>query len=285
MLILVVLACAHRLPSPFVTTGGDAPTRAQLAQEGVVVAPVMLARDLPAPALPPLAAPGVLEAGLEAANLPAPTILDPVADAPFLRNDYVGNVRFGGGFIRSGDVALQVRARLMEFNEQEKYADQGARWLADALGGVLSARKVPVSALPAAVGPLPLTVTWVPRRGLDPDDGHDDVNLPRTDLRFGPLPPNPSAATPWLLVPVLRAYTSHTGGWFIGQEYGCMAGARVTVAIALYDVRRGEPVWWMEATGRKLDSGTAVPSVAQLDQYLLDAETIVAGAMEDRFLN
>jgi hypothetical protein len=60
------------------------------------------------------------------------------------------------------------------------------------------------------------------RRGTDPADGTDNINLPRFDLEPAPvtdlslLP----AGVDWVVAPTVVLYYSHNGGWFIGQRYG-----------------------------------------------------------------
>jgi hypothetical protein len=277
MILLLAVACT-RVP-PAYDVHGDGPAWGDLKRDGVAIAPVQLVRDLPAPPLPPVPPPGEIEDGLVIEDLPPPTVLDPVADAAFLRNDFLGNVRFGGGYVRTGDVALEVRARLVEFNQQDVYATQGARWLADTVAGALDARDV--DARPLAAVPV-LAPERVPYRGVHPEDGHDNVNLPRSGLR--PQPTEPLAGAAWVLVPYLRAYYTHNGGWFLGQQYGCLGGARVDVMLALYEAETGRPVWWMEATGKHIQPMNGQPTRAELDQYLLWAEDQVEQAVARGFL-
>lgn len=282
MLLLLVACAAHHEPRPTAAalTSGDAPSRSELRREGLALAPVVLVRDLPAPPLPPPPTPGRIEAQLEAEHLPEPTVLDPVRDAAFLRGDFVGNVRFGGGVMLSGDVALDSRARILEFNQQDAYATQASAWLTESVRAALDDQGIPLGAAPAAVT---ATLTRAPVRGLDPDDGRDNVNLPRSSFRPEPIAADASASG-WLLVPFVRSYYTHNGGWFIGQRYGCLAGARIEAVLALYDRRTGAPVWWMDALGRHLDGATASPSSAQLDQYLLWAEDDVEAALDKELL-
>lgn len=272
MWLLLALGCA---PKPAWSSDGDVRLSA-LRDAGVAVMGTVLVRDLAAPPVPPPAAPGVVEQELAQDRFGEATVLDPVRDAAFLRNDYVGNVKFGGGLIRTGDVALEVRARLMEFNDQDRLAQQGRAWLDGAVGEALAGRGV--AARPVA--PVAdLVVERVPFRGLHPDDGRDNLNVPRVDIRPGPLSEAARAAAgddPYLLVPLLRQYYTHNGGWFIGQEWGTTAGARVEATLVLYDVRRGAPVWWSTATGRHIEPRVGQASRAELDQYLLWSEEQVA---------
>lgn len=111
--------------------------------------------------------------------------------------------------------------------------------------------------------------------GEDPEDGHDNLNLPRSHLV--PVALDAAGMPGTWLVPYLRAYYTHNGGWFLGQRWGCMAGARVDAEVVLYV--DGKPVWWMEATGRSLDKRTAQATTAELDQHLLNAERQVEDAL------
>jgi hypothetical protein len=277
---MFLLACQHRAVTAWET--GEVP-RSELRVGTLAVAPVVLVSDVPAPPLPALTRPGVVEAQLADASLPAPTELDAVRDAPFLRNEFVGNVRFGGGFVRAGEVALEVRARLMEFSQHAGYAELGQRWLADTVEGLLYDRKLRGYPAPP-LDPL-LPVERVPSRGVHSEDGHDNVNLPRTQLVAGDAPgPIDAMGADYLLVPYLRSYTTHNGGWFIGQQYGCMAGARVEVLVALYDARTGEVRWSLGVLGRHLEPRQAQASTAEIDQYLLWAEDQAYRQLRKHFL-
>ncbi len=240
----------------------------------ITVSPVVVVADLPGAPIGSVAPPGEIESMVGADGQAPPTVLDPVADAAFLRNDFVGNVRFGGGFIRTGAVALETRARIIEPQPSDALRTQGTAWLQSATTAALADRRIDI--VDASAPPAGLTLTWRPTRGEDPEDGHDDVNLPRTGL----VPTAVDASTlpgTWL-VPYLRAYYTHNGGWFLGQRWGCMAGARVDVELVLYV--EGKPIWWMEAAGRSLDEKVAQATTAELDQHLLNAEQQVERALE-----
>ena len=266
MFTLLLLACATHQP-----IHGTKPP----GLERVGLAEVQLVRDLPAPAAaPPLESPRV---PLDADN--PPTVLDPDRDGPFLRNEYAGVVQFGGGFIREGDVALETRARHLTFSEQDAYAQLGGAWLADVVKHALEVRGVEV--VPAQAPGV--RVTRTSRRGSHPDDGQDNVNLPRTELTPERLT-FPEGAPDWVVVPLVRTYLAHNGGWFQGQTYGCMAGARVEALVVLYETRSGAPVWWMTATGRHLDERVAQATRAQLEDYVLAAEARAERALRRHLL-
>jgi hypothetical protein len=174
-------------------------------------------------------------------------------------------------------VQLEVRARLIEFAEQERYDALGRAWLGEALDGLLDG---------AASAPTPtdLAVDRVPVRGLHPDDGHDNVNVPRTTLVPRDLGrPLEAAGADYVLVPYLRNYYTHNGGWFLGQAFGCMAGARVEVLLALYDADTGAVVWSLAALGRTISTRQGQPSRAEADQNLLWAEDEVEATLRDRW--
>lgn len=234
----------------------------------VALSPVVVVSDLPYAVAVESVAPDAIEA-VVADGQEAPTVLDPVADGAFLRNDFVGNIRFGGGLIRTGSVALETRARLIQLQKPDALRQQGVDWLKGAVARLWSGADS-VSAAPAPAAP---SFHYQMARGTDEEDGHDNVNLPRTTLIPQPI----AGALGKVLVPYLRAYYTHNGGWFLGQRWGCMAGARVDVVVVMYD--DGRPVWWLEAAGRSLDSGTAQATTAELDAHLLDAERQVEAAL------
>ncbi len=274
VLILAGVACAKR--EPLVTSGRVDPDVVRAVRAaGVAIAPVVRMQDLAAPPLPPSAAMGRIEAGLREGeeHLPAPSVLDvnDPQDAAFLRNEFFGNVRFGGGFVRTGDVALEVRGRLIELGLDGSYAENGTSWLRDALPRVLDRHDVPIGAPAPTVAPIPERRRF---RGLHPEDGHDNVNLPRTDLV--PTPLDVGAASDggarWIVVPYLRSYYTHNGGWFLGQTFGCTAGARVEALVVLYDAVSGRPVWSMPLVGRHIQAQKGQATTAEMDQYLLWAE-------------
>lgn len=261
--------------------------RESVKELGVVVAPVAFVAQLSPPAEKTSPFGGLIEEQLREGqeHLPAPTVLsgDNPRDSSFLANEYVGSIRFGGGFIRTGETALEVRARLVEFSAQEELTVQGRGWLGDSVNALLVAAKIPARPLAgdAFVPPAP---ERRPVRGMNVDDGHDNLNLPRTTLVPGAWTAGQNAGGRWVLVPYLRNYYIHNGGWFLGQEYGCTAGARVEVMLVLYDTQTGVPAWWQIATGRHIQEMIGQPSAAEEDQYLLWAEGWVEGEFKRGFL-
>jgi hypothetical protein len=99
-----------------------------------------------------------------------------------------------------------------------------------------------------------------------------------------PRPWTGDAPGPFVLVPYLRNYLFHNGGWFLGQEWGCTGGARVEVLFVLYDTRTGAAAWWMDATGRHIQPLQGQPSRAESDQYLRWSELQVEEQLAAGFL-
>jgi hypothetical protein len=281
--LLFAVGCAKLPPTHLAPGVDDLPRR--LAAEGVAVLPTTVVADLPAPPLPPARPPTQIEARLLAGqeHLGEPTPIDPEnpEHAAFLRNDYVGAVRFGGGLIRTGETALEVRARFIEFSAQAELRAQAVAWLDETAHALVVAAKLPeVPAGDAVVAP---TVARKPVRGANELDGRDNLNLPRVDIAPMPLAPSETGAH-WLLAPYLRGYVMHNGGWFLGQEWGCPGGARIEAMVVVYDRRTGQPVWWQAATGRHLQEMKAQPSRAQMDQFLLWSEYQVEELFAKGFL-
>lgn len=281
--LLFAIGCAKVPPTshgPAFTEFKDA-----LAYDGVELLPTVLVEDQPAPPLPPLKPLTEIEARLRRGeeHLGIPTVLDPAVSesAAFLRNDYIGAVRFGGGLIRTGETALEVRARLIEFSAQPELRQQGAAWLEETARAVLAGAKVPLLAPAGGFVAPPVTRRSV--RGFNEEDGHDNLNLPRVAIE--PAVADAAVGGPrWVMVPYLRGYVMHNGGWFLGHEWGCPGGARVEALLVVYDRRSGQPAWWQSATGRHIQSMKSQPSRAQMDQFLLWAEDQVELAFEKGFL-
>lgn len=283
VVILGLFGCVKK--EPLASSGKlDAATLRAIRTEGVAVAPVVALQDLPAPPIAHGPSAGEIEQRLLTGeeHLAKPTVLDPNSprDAAFLRNEYFGNIRFGGGFIRTGEVALDVRARIVELGFEDAWRADGMRWVEAMIPRVLDAADVRLGPVGPAVAPVPERVR---HRGLHPEDGTDNVNLPRYELVPTALSEAERAAAaswPWLLVPYLRLYYAHNGGWFLGQTSGCMAGARVEAFVVIYDTRTGRPVWHATTVGRHIQPRVGQASSSELEQYVLWAE----GYAEERLV-
>lgn len=192
----------------------------------------------------------------------------------FRRGIYVGNVIMRGGYVTEDDpeYGMQVRAKEYDFGSQAEHADTVRTWSDAAFAEMLQDGKVVYRRAEVSV-PEPRRARV---RGSHPQDGTDNVNLPRFSLEPEPLAPNSVEGVDQVLVPLVVRYYSHNGGWFIGQEYGCGMGARLRVLWTLYDNASGAPIAWGEVDARELDNRVASPSSAQLEDALLSVEAAVA---------
>lgn len=256
-----------------------------LIAEGVVVQHTVVVQDLASDPLPPLKPPSEIELRLRTGeeHLGEPTVLDPTTPehASFLRNDYVGAVRFGGGLIRTGETALETRARFIEFSAQGELRALATAWLDETTAALIVSRKIPV--LPQDTTLAAPTVTRKAVRGANDLDGSDNLNLPRIAIEPTSMAASAEGAR-WVLIPYLRSYYVHNGGWFLGQEWGCTGGARVEAMLVVYDRRTGNPAWWQAATGRHVQEMKAQPSRAEMDQFLLWSEDQVEASLGAGFL-
>jgi len=280
LLLSLLFACGPKVSLPEPVYGPSWPTaKKALRTEAIAVAKPMTAADLPAPPLAEGPPPDSVSQMVQdvAENLPDPTYLDPLnpRDASFLRNDWVGNIRFGGGFVRLGSVGVEVRARLVELNQEEEYEQQSLLWIDRAVKASLQKRKQPALTVEGLTDLEPVREKV---RGRHPDDEHDNLNVPRTQVSPPVLSADQRKAARersegrrWLLVPIVRNYYSHNAGWFLGQDYGCMSGARAEVLITLYDLDTGEPAWWLKTEAKTIER-TGSPTRTDLDAYLLEVE-------------
>ncbi len=278
MLLTLLLACAHAPPT--YASMGELPL-ATLRGRSVAIAPTVLVADTPAPAVTTSPRDPV-DAATDLQHLPEPTLLTEELHGDFLRNELVGTVKLGGGIVHTGGMTRQARARTIVVDAPEALKAQARAWLDGATANVLTNAGLPTMAWPATTPPCAtngspegtLAFSRQPTRGLHPDDGSDDINAPRTALTALPLGRCTQEVTPpdVLVVPVVRTYLTHNGGWFVGQAWGVPGGARVEAHLVFYDGRSGAVLRDDSALGRVLLEGRSQPSSAELDAALLQAE-------------
>jgi hypothetical protein len=285
LVLMMLIGCAKPPPTSYGPAYDE--LRSTLEKEGVVALKTTFVMDLEAPALPPPHVATEVEARLSIGDehLGDPTVIDPSTNpvhAAFMRNDYIGAIRFGGGLVRMGETALEARARIIEFSIGEEMRTTGSGWLDETVADLTKRARVPLLVAGGADSTVP-TVDRKSIRGSNELDGRDNLNHPR--VAISPLTMAPEAnGSRWVLVPYLRNYYVHNGGWFLGQEWGCSGGARVEVMLVVYDRRSGQPAWWQVATATHIQSMKAQPSRAEMDQYLLWAEDEVEEQLQRGFL-
>lgn len=230
----------------------------------------------PAAAIPPAIAlsPAVLLQALP----PATADLDAL-----YAGEYVGDIWFSGGFSRMETLDNQVRSVDVELRRQDRYREQALAWVDGVFTSLLDAR---------GLSWVPLqTPLQTPRpqrtdiRGSGPLDGSDNQSLPRFDLRPLPLqsPPMLPAGTQAVLVPMLVHYYSHNGGWFVGQEIGNPAGARIRVLWTLFG-SEGQVLTWGEVGTRHFEDYFYSPNQVQVQDYLIAVEETLARQLSRRAL-
>ncbi len=286
MLLALLLGCAHAPPT-YASTG-QLPL-VTLRGRSVAIAPTVLVADTPAPAV--TASPrDPADAATDLPHLPEPTTLTEELHGDFLRNELVGSVKLGGGIVHTGGLTRQARARTIMVEAPEALRVQARAWLDGATANLITNAGLPTMAWPATTPPCAtngspegtLAFSRLPTRGLHPDDGSDDVNAPRTVLAALPLGRCKQEGTPpdVLIVPLVRTYLTHNGGWFVGQAWGVSGGARVEAHLVFYDGKSGAVLREASALGRVLLEGRSQPSAAELDAALLQAEARVVKGLE-----
>lgn len=288
LLLALLAGCAH-VPTSHRGGGYDVAARS-FRKDGVALAPVTFVADLPAPPLTPPGEPSAVQVQLEVGDPgPPPTVLD-TADpqhAAFLRNDRVGNVRFAGGFVYVDGRGVDVRTRLIELGYDAEYRQQAEQWLKAVVDDALAKRRLPVARVPGMPLPGPDRLPSAsPKQIL----GQDDANNPVTALRPQPLTLEQRQA--WaaaaggrtvLLVPMVRTFLTHNGGWFLGQTWGCRAGERVELLLVAYDLGTGEPIWWHAPFVQRFER-TSTPSSAEIDAGLAEVRRDVEKQLRKRLL-
>ena len=194
---------------------------------------------------------------------------------------FVGNVVHSGGYVYAGvdgaegeadEAGLPVRSKEFTLNAEAEFEPLARSWLDAELFAAVSAVTTP-QRLPAPSAPLPAPIRRV-RRGTDPADGTDNINLPRFDLEPAPvtdlslLP----AGVDWVVAPTVVLYYSHNGGWFIGQRMGTGSGARIRVFWTIYDTKTGGVVSYGDLEARSISPYVLTPNKGQLEDLLIQSE-------------
>jgi len=218
---------------------------------------------------------------------PALDITQPVALAPavcladvagvierdaFHDNLILGNIWFSGGYEIMADEGNQARSVNYRVDEVEEYATLARTWADAVFGEALTSAGARWSRHATGIVPAPPRRTR--SRGTGPLDGKDNQNLPRFTLEPTALPDGATAGiSGTVLVPVVVYYYTHNGGWFVGQEQGSAAGARIRLLWSQHDGSTGSVVAFGEAGVRVIEPYVYSPNRARLEDYILEAET------------
>ncbi|MEZ4319090.1 MAG: hypothetical protein R3F61_16365 [Myxococcota bacterium] len=180
---------------------------------------------------------------------------------PFRRNTVVGNLTFTGGFVTENTGAgLFNVSKEVSLASEDLYRTQVSDWLADTLGPPT-----------VVLDPPPPPPVRRDERGTRRHDGHDNVSLPRMELR----PQAGGTFTEPTLVPWVVTYVTHNGGWFFGQEYGTGGGARIRVLLVAYDAN-GQVLGYRDVDASRISERVFSPTGPQMQDFLITLEEKVA---------
>ena len=197
----------------------------------------------------------------------------------FRAGTWVGSIWFGGGYEILEEEDNQIRSVQVDLGDAETYRPLALEWLDRAIDAGAAAagwQLVPLDVDPATLVDTPVRSNI---RGTVKGDGRDNVNLPRFDLRPAPRARAvPLEGVDAVLVPIVVQYYAHNGGWFIGQERGTWAGARLRLLWSLH-APDGALLGWGEVGSRAVSSELASPNRQQMQDLLLEVEAEASQAL------
>jgi hypothetical protein len=195
----------------------------------------------------------------------------------FEAGDAVGFTTHTGGFVHQPGAGGYVRSKEVTIEQHAEYRARVDRWTQNRVGRALSAAKITWRPLETATTlnvPKPLRSELLTEES---SDGKDDVNMPYLEFapaeRWGSPPlsslvPSQGASEDAVLVPTVLYYYAHNGGWFVGQEWGCVAGARFRLLLALYRVRDGLLISSHDLEARELIENAFNPDRTAIERVL-----------------
>lgn len=200
---------------------------------------------------------------------------------PYEDNLFVGHIYHAGGYVLAETAGGSVhRSKNTELTRKSEYEAQARTWLAAAAREAVEASGREVLEGPALEASTLAAPSRVKVRGSHPDDGRDNLNLPRYRLAPAPMPADESAPA-LVFVPFVTSYYTHNGGWFSGQTYGCGGGARVRLFWVVYDGRTGTPLAHGEVDARSLEPMENQPAPSRVEDFLMETEAEAARRLTD----
>ena len=202
-----------------------------------------------------------------------PIFLDGASGDAFAEGVFVGSITMSGGFVVDEDDehGMQTRSKDFVLSSEDSYRSLAAGFVDSSLGAALDDQGVSWRSVELEA-PLPERRAY---RGTHPEDGKDNVNLPRFTLSPTALEPGSVEGVDVVIVPYVVRYYSHNGGWFIGQHLGCEAGARMRLFWVAYDNTSGVALAWRDIDVRYFEEHLFSPSSAQLEDALIEVEALV----------
>lgn len=209
-------------------------------------------------------------------------------DQMFEAGDAVGFITHKGGFMHQAGAGGYVRSKEVTIEQHAEYRARVTRWTQGRVGQALSAAKInwrPFENTTALTVPKPLRNELL---AVESPDGKDDVNMPYLEFspadRWGSPPlaslvPPQGASEDAMLVPTVLYYYAHNSGWFLGQEWGCVAGARFRLLLALYRVRDGLLLSSQDLEARERIENVFNPDRTSIERALLALENKMTTAV------
>ncbi|RHX90032.1 hypothetical protein [Leptospira stimsonii] len=157
----------------------------------------------------------------------------------FENNAFVGFIHFSGGLIRVQKAfGVQVESKNKEFKGQTELKPMVLNWLEKSLSEVLRTKNKPIKIVTIK---QPFSkVNTVKNYELSPDNGQDNINVPNIHFVFEEASKEFNQVLEvenvrFAVVPIVQQYYAHSGGWFNGQDWGCLAGIRTGIQMLVYD--------------------------------------------------
>lgn len=187
----------------------------------------------------------------------------------FEANLFAGEIYFSGS-MATRDNGI-VHSRIRRFSNRSEYTD---RILTEFKRTITeSTARFPVQKTAARHDGLPIKLEKTISRDANDADGTDNVNLPRIQYSLGWQ--NARRATDhdgYYIVPMVQYYYGHTGGWFNGQIFGCGAGARLSLAVYVFDATDGKKIFHYSADRRQISEYQFRSNTVKMSQDLAKLE-------------
>jgi hypothetical protein len=177
--------------------------------------------------------------------------LEADGEQAFIRGCSVGHLAQSGGY-RFDEALRTTRSTTVAVHDPQRYRELTAAQLDEAFSALARERKWRVQGEPPS---RELTrAAWSVDTGpVEPGEGTDNVHVTPLRVKWSPLAGGLQGDL--VAVPVAIHAYSHNAGWFPGQAWGCPAGARVRLAVGLYDARTGRLLSAVDVDAPVLDAG------------------------------
>lgn len=203
-------------------------------------------------------------------------------ESQFEENSTVGFMLHEGGFVVDEGMGGYTHTKTVTLFELDSYAETITGLVASSLRDALETRGAMTRAVEAVVP----RAEWLPREAEAPGDGHDNVNIPYRTLRMPATLEGADGAgfqgpegVSIVIVPVVTYYYAHNSGWYYGQTWGCPAGCRARVALAMYDAQ-GTLRATVEFDTRHIEEAEFQPNGVEIAAIRAHCHTQIEDAIE-----